>query len=355
MAGLTSGVGGFVDPAPPAPSLPPHLSDLSLLSKDNTAILDNFGFLQFLQIFFLGDYRLLMSFCPKAAAGLFGLDDEVLPDSRDEHTYLGDEVKNTMVMQVMRRLPILTTIPVVITIVLFVVDIIMLINPMSHRIMSATPLAPTIAPFILTLEDAPVVAAQQKRRKRSIDGAAEHGKNSGRRLTHSLASVRQTLSLALGNQGWGEEGELPAGRDQGEQDGREEEHVEDDERVGEMEEAGSVGKEEEAERVGKEEEVERVGKEEEDDRVGKEELPEYNVAPYTKIEVLVRETIGSFADVLPQMGSCLGAMIGCHVRLAFWGNVCSPFGTIITCSGLVGRSISHLLAVLGRNELIYPI
>jgi hypothetical protein len=320
MAGVTSGVGGFVNPAPPAPLLGGGLSDLSLLSKDNTAIMDNFGFLQFVQVFFLGDYRLLMSFCPKAAVGLFGLDDEILPDSRDEHVYLGDPVKNTMVMQVMRRLPILTTIPVVLSIVLFLVDVIMLINPMSHRIMSATPLAPSIAPFIAGEEAPAATAGQHKRRKRSIDGAAEHGKNSGRRLSHSLASVRQTLSLALGTQGWGEEGELPTGGDQGEQDRGEEEYV------------GA-----------------------ESERVGKGELPEYNVPAYTKIEVLVRETIGSFADVLPQMGACLGAMIGCHVRLAFWGNVCSPFGTVITCSGLVGRSISHLLAVLGRNELIYPI
>ena len=103
MAGITSGVGGFVDPAPPAPLLGGGLSDLSLLSKDNTAIMDNFGFLQIFQVFFLGDFRLLsvcLVWMMKSS-----------PDTRDEHTYLGDPVKNTMVMQVLRRLPLLTTIP----------------------------------------------------------------------------------------------------------------------------------------------------------------------------------------------------------------------------------------------------
>ena len=53
----------------------------------------------------------VVPFCPKDAVGLFGLDDEILPDTRDEHAYIGDPVKNTMVMQVLRRLPLLTTIP----------------------------------------------------------------------------------------------------------------------------------------------------------------------------------------------------------------------------------------------------
>ena len=111
--------------------------------------------------------------------------------------------------------------------------------------MSATPLAPSIAPFIAG-DEAPATAGQHKR---SIDGAAEHGKNSGRRLSHSLASVSQTFSLALGTQVWGEEQERPAGGDQGGQDRGEEEYVE--------------GYEEDSPHG---------------ERVGKEELPEYNVA-----------------------------------------------------------------------------
>jgi len=301
MAGVTSGLGGGVAGDDDPRQVGGSLSDLTLFSQDNSDLMDNFGFVQFFQIFFLGVFRLLLSFCPGTTFGLLSNDDSILPDTREERAFLGDPLKNTMLMTVMRRLPILTTIPVILSIVLFVIDMIMLINPMTHnRSKGVTSLAP------MPHSEHPKTPLPQEQEdigeRREVRTAREEG-------TSCWVQCR------FGFQGKDEAG---APLEQW-SDGLE--HYEEDE--------------------------------DEDMRAGKETLQEYNVAPYTKIEVLVRETIGSFADILPQLGACLGTIIGGHIR--FWGSPNFPFGTMVTCAGLVGRSISHLLAVLGRNEIIYPI
>jgi len=315
-------------------------TDFSLFMRDQSRILDNFGFLEFIQIFVLGDTHLLMSTSPRATVGLFGQDGDIIPDdSRSGNMFLGDPIKNTMMLQSIRRLPILTAVPVVLTVVLVVIDVFMLLNPMTHRIIATTPLAPLVAPFIGTGS-----AIEASRKKRSLDGVGQ-GKGR-RRFSHSVASLTETVLWALEKKGWLEATD-PAGL-----------YSEEDRPVGSVP-GYQLGGEDEP---GWSTQGEQLRGNESDptdqDRRGsawKEGLPEYPVPFDTKLEVLVRETVGSFADILPQMGACLGNLIGCHVRLVFWGNTCKPYGMVVTCAGLVGRSISHLLGVLGRQEILYPI
>ena len=129
-------------------------SNFALVSGDSSGLLDGFGFLQFLQIFLLGDTQLLLSVIPRAPVGLLGLEDDIINDARASRSYLGDPVKNTMLLQAVRRFPIITAIPLIVTVILLVVDIISLVNPMVHRVLFAIPaLSPIMAPFLADFDE----------------------------------------------------------------------------------------------------------------------------------------------------------------------------------------------------------
>jgi len=120
-----------------------------LMTGDSSSLLDGFGFLQFLQIFLLGDTRVLLSIVPRVSVGLFGQDDDILSDTRTSKSFLGDPVKNTMLLQSIRRFPVITAVPLIVTVILLVVDLASLLNPMVHRILFAIPsLSPIMAPFL---------------------------------------------------------------------------------------------------------------------------------------------------------------------------------------------------------------
>lgn len=138
-----------------------------LMTGDSSSLLDGFGFLQFIQIFLLGDTRVLLSIVPRVSVGLFGQDDDIVSNTRTSKSFLGDPVKNTMLLQSIRRFPVITAVPLIVTVILLVVDVASLLNPMVHRILFAIPsLSPVMAPF---LEDFiqheerldPVVQAEQ--------------------------------------------------------------------------------------------------------------------------------------------------------------------------------------------------
>jgi len=126
-------------------------TDYSVLmtGQDSSNLLDGFGFLQFVQIFLLGDTRVLLSTVPRVSVDLLGQDGDIISDTRNSRVFLGDPVKNTMLLQSIRRFPIITSVPIIVTLVLLVVDVIKLINPMFHRVLAASPvLAPIMAPFL---------------------------------------------------------------------------------------------------------------------------------------------------------------------------------------------------------------
>ena len=96
-----------------------------LMTGAGSYVISGFSFLEFLQIVLLGDNHLLFSFVPSSiTAG--GLEDSLLfyhGDDRHSKLLSGDPLKNTMRMQMARKLPIITAIPVVITIALLVMNI----------------------------------------------------------------------------------------------------------------------------------------------------------------------------------------------------------------------------------------
>jgi len=96
-----------------------------LMTGAGSYLISGFNFLEVLQIVLLGDYHLLFSFVPSSfTAG--GLEDSLLfyhGDARHSKSLSGDPIKNTMRLQMARKLPIITAIPVVITIALLVMNL----------------------------------------------------------------------------------------------------------------------------------------------------------------------------------------------------------------------------------------
>jgi len=273
-------------------------NNLPVFTEDRSNNFDGFGFMEFLKVFFLGDYRLIMSYMPSYNSFLDFPDEE-----RETRTSVGDPIKNAMRIQTMRGMPILTAIPLVLTGCLLVMDIFLLIMPISHRILAQTFLGPYIEPYVANIDqEGGEIGSRHRRSTSSKEGKSK----SGDRILASIESVTSAFHKYSVKNGW-----LKSN----------------------LEENGTLNEK----------------------RKGMNELPEYNVPAYVKFESIAFETIHSFSDILPQIGSCIGSVIGIFMRLGFWDSYGSPFGPIITCSSVVGRSISHLLAVLGRNEIIYPI
>ena len=181
MAGVTSGLGGFVTTTNEG-----LLPDFSLLWTDHSAHGDDFGFLSFFQMIYLGDARMLMSRSPRGSGTPFQLDEDIISNSQNQQALLGDPVKNTMFLQIFRSLPIISTIPLVVTMVLVVFDLFKLAMPIKKTIIEATPLAPYIAPF-----------TGNSRKRRSIARAEQvKGRN---RLTSTITSLTRTVYWALEN------------------------------------------------------------------------------------------------------------------------------------------------------------
>jgi hypothetical protein len=73
------------------------------------------------------------------SVGLFGQDDDILSNIRTSKSFLGDPVKNTMLLQSICRFPVITTVPLIVTVILLVVDVASLLNSMVHRILFTIP------------------------------------------------------------------------------------------------------------------------------------------------------------------------------------------------------------------------
>lgn len=309
MAGITSGVGGFAPPPVVAIGGGDRRTsedqagagtDLPLLWTDHSAQRDSVGFLEFFQIFYLGNTRLMMSTSPRGSAGRqFALDEDIISDIKNRDEILGDALKNTMVLQTLRRVPLITSVPLIVTLVLIVVDVFKLMMPMKETIIEATPLAPIIAPFTVN-----------SRKRRSTD-VAENTK-SRNRLTNTLASLSRTVYWALENKGW-------------------------------LDSAKSASDEND--------EPDQIVRNSDQDRQGF--VLEGGVAKQShssKMAVL-KDSLSGFTDILIELGSCVGNLVGCQVRKVFWSSPCQePDGLVNTCSGLLGTGISNLVGVLLRSE-----
>ena len=57
-----------------------------------------------------------------------------------------------------------------------------------------------------------------------------------------------------------------------------------------------------------------------------------------------------FVDMMPAVGGCVGAMVGCVVRLNFVGTVCLPFAPLAACARLVGNTVQGVLGSLEESK-----
>jgi len=302
MSGLTSGVGGFVPP--PAVVTGDVISDLPLLWTDPTGYRDSVGFVEFFKIFYLGNTRLLMSTSPRGNARQFSLDDDIISNTEHRDVIVGDPLKNTMIFQTLRRVPLITSVPLIITGVLIVVDVFKLMMPIKETIIEATPLAPYIAPF-----------TRNSRKKRST-GVTENSR-SRNRLTNSLASLSRTVYWALEKEGWIDS--LESDNSDLDEDDDHDQTV----RESDQGRQGFVF-------------VEGVAT---------------TLSLSSKMSVF-KDSLSGFTDILLEMGSCIGKLVGCQFRQVFWGSPCQepPYRLVNSCLGSVGTGISSLVGVLLRNE-----
>ena len=58
----------------------------------------------------------------------------------------------------------------------------------------------------------------------------------------------------------------------------------------------------------------------------------------------------ALVDIMPAVGGCVGAMIGCTVRLNFIGTACLPFAPLGSCAGLLGGTIKRVLGFLEESK-----
>jgi len=108
-------------------------------ADDQTELLDSLGFLEFLQIFFLGDYYLLASFMPKITRGLISLEfsnpiDQFVEEPGRTSDVYGNPLKNTMLIQTLRYMPIVLSAPTIIIFGMVFVDLVILTKFVLHKL-----------------------------------------------------------------------------------------------------------------------------------------------------------------------------------------------------------------------------
>jgi len=192
------GVGGFAGiPATSItfdgkPSFPLFWTDHPLHGQ-------NYGFFAFLKIFYLGDHVELINHSSKGTSGQFMLNEDILANENDRQALLGDQLKNTLFLHLLRQLPIATGIPILCTLAMVLLDIFNLILPKKKIVLECTSLGPTLQPLITPTTGNRECPNNQRTRRsiRYLDEETVIYPRTGSTISDSLSSLSTSVLTGL--------------------------------------------------------------------------------------------------------------------------------------------------------------
>jgi len=289
----------------------------STVAADQTAILNGFGFLEFVQIFLFGDFHLMMSYISNVVYGL-GFFDEIEYNEQlvNQTTLDGEPLKNAMFIQTMRQLPILLSTPIVYFVGLFSVNFVILIKLVLQYMETATDTSrmdmsrSTSSEIPLSLTDISLdvintVDVFQGREKRS-DLKHEPRVKVTDRLLSTLSAVCIKLLSLVNNEGHRVKNGILKNNE--------------------------IGNDHEGERQGNT--IKRP--------------------PILELAGDLDRHLGTLRknmlDVLPNIGVCFGEVIGLLFRYAVWMTFGKPFASFFLCAGVFGVSVKQFLDGLRTLE-----
>jgi len=236
------------------------------------------SFYDFCKIFFLGDLSEVFNLSTFGYAKTLADDldpGQSTPENRLR--YMGDPVKQAMLVQILRHFPHLAPVPVIISLALVIASFAKFTIPFIRR----------FAALISAL-------STPQRKKREIEGGIDGIMS----IPDHLKNLTSTLSSAL--------------------DGVE--------YLAELESQKSglysVPKKRSTKFANYDERKARA-----------------SISKVTEVGKVVRSWIKTWIDVTPIISNCLGQVIGCLVRLSYWNSNCKIFGPATACIGALGRAI----------------
>lgn len=301
------------------------MDHISTVAADQTAILNGFGFIEFVQIFLFGDFHLMMSFIPNVVFGL-GIFDEIEYNEQlvNQTTLDGEPLKNAMFIQTMRQLPILLSTPIIYLVGLSSINFFLLCKLVLQYIdtainggtsltdisrMEPSRSTPSELPLDLEETSLDVVKTVDVINWRDMRSDLKHEPTlkANDRLVSSLGSICiKLLSLVVND--W------HSIKENGYLKDNEGNKVHLGERQGNIALAPSI--------------LELAG-----------DLDRHLGA--------LRKNL---LDTLPNVGICFGEVVGLLFRYAVWVQFGKPFGPFFLCAGLTGISIKQFLDGLRTLE-----
>jgi len=282
-------------------------STASIHAANQTEILENFGFLQFVQIFILGDFYLMMSFIPRLIQGLGVLEfvdpNEVFDNQNVNEVVHEDAVKNSMLVQSIRYLPIVLAAPTTFIVGLLFIDLIILskftIDKLSNgNIVFAESINSARVDQIRTISGLPESVTDTKlnadvRVSKSNDiNNKPFNEKIGVRISDIIGSVCLKLAKFLNYEA---------------------------------------------------RETNYVGKYQSQERRKNVAMSASLVKLLEELDTVLRLLSKKLSDLLPSIGALCGSTVGMIFRYAFWGQLSKPFSAIVLVFSMWGWSISQFL------------
>lgn len=248
-----------------------------------------FSFKDFFQVFLLGDLRHILALSPFGYARSVADDLDPALTLTDERRlkYLGDPIKTAMLVQILRAFPYIVSIPAIFSLSLFIAAFSKFLIPFIRR----------FSTLIGQLVDNGGNRNSRKKRDAHVTrGGIElipgHLKKMAVKLNSALDGV-QFLAL---------------------------QHAQNDSTFNALH--LKVLQKRSSRFAGYNERKARMG-----------------ISEVSEVGLVVRSWIRTWITISPSIADCVGTLIGCYVRLAYWASACKPFATVTSCVSILGRSL----------------